>query len=164
MLQHLGAVFFTVASIDRKNKEEVPTVYLNIFTREDHPKLIGQMRFNKDESYSSAEDLIRMAFDVVNPETLDPIRSHILEDIIVGGFTWCTMDNHHLFSKKMKPYMVIHNYNEDSDFMKLINAQSVAILQQLKCESSNVDTNMYVYSADCTNPYLSMKLKEGNKF
>ena len=56
----------------------------------------------------------------------------------------------------------LHNYNEDSDFMKLINAQSVAILQQLKCESSNVDANMYVYSADCTNPYLSMKLKERN--
>ena len=44
MLQHLGSVFFTVASIDRKNKEEVPTVYLNIFAREDHPNLILLLR------------------------------------------------------------------------------------------------------------------------
>lgn len=164
MLQHLGSVFFTVRTIDRKNGEEVPTVYLDIHTRESHPKLVGQMRFNKDKSYSSDNDLIRMAFDVINPEALDPIKGRFLEDIIVGGFVWCTMDNHHLFSKKMKPYMVIHNYKEDNQLMKVINAQSIAILKQLKCEQSPADRNMYVYSPDCTNPYLSMKLKEGNNF
>ncbi len=158
MLQHLGNVFFTLAAIDRKADEEVPTIFLNILNRSSG-KVIGQMRFNKDPLYSSANDEIRMAFDVLDPNLLDPISSTILEDIVVGGMVWCSMDNHYLFPYKMKPYMVIHNYPEDPELMQIINSRILNILSELKCTKGAADDNMYICLPDLSNSFLSEKLR-----
>lgn len=154
MLQHLGNVFFTVSEIDRKDNHNVPTIYLNIYNRTTR-QIIGLLRFNHDHKYSKNAQEIRMAFDVFDPKELDPCTSNLLEDIIVGGFVWITMDNHYTYSFYPRPYMVIHNYKEDSDLMQMINAKSISILQELGCEKGTNDDNMYVFSKDITSRYLS---------
>ena len=160
MLQHLGNVFFTVEEIDRKDNHNVPTIYLNIYNRTTR-QIIGVMRFNHDPNYSKLAKHIRMSFDVFDPKELDPIANTLLEDIIIGGFIWLTLDNHYTYNFHPRPYMVVHDYKEDSDLMKIINAKTVQILQSLECKKGETDENMYIFSRELTTPYLSRKLAEG---
>lgn len=160
MLQHLGNVFFTVSNIDRKDNINVPTIYVNIFNRTTK-EMIGQMRFNNDIKYSKNAKDIRMAFDVFNPQEIDPCRSSLLEDIVVGGFVWLTMDNHYTYPFHPRPYMVIHNYIEDTDLQRMINSKTISILQELECTKGEADDKMYIFSKESTSPYLSEKLRRG---
>ncbi len=159
MLHHMGNVFFTVEEIDRKdNNHNVPTIYLNIYNRTTR-RIIGAMRFNHDPNYSKVFKHIRMAFDVFDPEDIDPTKSNLLEDIIVGGFIWITRDNHYTYNFHPRPYMVVHNYDEDRDIMKMINAKTISILQSLDCKKGEGDENMYIFSRELSTHYLSEKLK-----
>lgn len=157
MLQHLGNVFFRVSEIDRKQNHTVPTIYLDIYNK-NTKQIIGQVRFNHDPNYSKVDKEIRMAFDVFDQNDIDPLRSSILEDIIVGGFVWITMDNHYTYNFHPRPYMVVHNYKEDTDLMKTINAKTIHILQSLECKKGEGDTNMYIFSKENTTKYLSEML------
>ncbi len=158
MLQHLGNVFFKVQVIDRKS--EVPTIYLDLYRR-DNKQFLGQMRFNHDPLYSKKSNEIRMAFDVFDPHELDPSTSSLLEDIIVGGFIWITRDNHYTYSFHPRPYMTVHDYQEDSDLMRMINAATRNILVNLGCEVGGADQNMFIFSKEITSQYLSEKLAKG---
>ncbi len=159
MLQHMGDVFFTVEEIDRKDNHMCPTIYLNIYNRKTR-QIIGAMRFNHDPSYAKEAKRIRMSFDVFDPKDLDPLRGNLLEDIIVGGFIWITMDNHFTYTFHPRPYMVIHNYKEDNPVMAGINAKSIEILQNLQCKKGESDPNMYIFSKELTTPFLSKKLAQ----
>lgn len=161
MLQHLNNVFFKVATIDRKQNHDVPTVYLDLYDRRER-KIIGQIRFNHDPLYSKNSKYIRMSFDVFEIKDLDPTYTTYLEDIIVGGFLWITMDNHYTYPFHPRPYMVVHNYKEDPELMKLINQKEISILQNLKCKHGEADENMYIFSREYTSPYLSQKLSNHN--
>lgn len=88
MLQHSGKVFFRVATIDRAEGHN-PKVYLDIYER-DSQRLIGQIRFNSDPTYSKKKENIRMSFDVLKPSMISPLNggSQLLEDIVVGGILW----------------------------------------------------------------------------
>jgi hypothetical protein len=157
MLHHLGNVFFVTESIDRKPNHTVPTVNLTIYNRTTR-QIIGALRFNHDPNYSKNSKEIRMQFDAFDPKDLDPCASSILEDIIVGGFVWITRDNHYTYDFHPRPYMVVHNYDEDPDLMKIINAKTIQILKDLKCKKGDADENMYIFSKEFTSPYLSEKL------
>lgn len=154
MLQYLNTVYLKVATIDRKDPKP-PTVFLDIYDRrESNLKFIGQIRFNFDPTYAKNNREIRMSFNVVNTDLIDPMKdSNLLEDIIVAGFLWITLDNHYTYDFQPKPYMVIHKYKEDAENMSLINSKIMNILSELKCE---MRTNyMYVFSKDTTSKYLS---------
>lgn len=97
MLQHLGNIFFKVSEIDRKQNHTVPTIYLDIYNK-NTKQIMGQIRFNHDPNYSKVDKEIRMAFDVFDQNDIDPLRTSLLEDIIVGGFVWITMDNHYTYN------------------------------------------------------------------
>ncbi len=162
MLQHLGNVFFTVQAIDRKDNHNVPTIYLNIYNKTTR-QILGTMRFNHDPNYSKVFKHIRMSFDLFDPNDIDPSRNNMLEDIIIGGFVWITMDNHYTYNFHPRPYMVVHDYKEDSDIMKMINIKTINILQSLDCKKGESDKNMYIFSREMTTHYLSEKLIESNK-
>ena len=157
MLQHLGNIFFKVSEIDRKQNHTVPTIYLDIYNK-NTKQIMGQIRFNHDPNYSKVDKEIRMAFDVFDQNDIDPLRTSLLEDIIVGGFVWITMDNHYTYNFHPRPYMVVHNYREDTELMKTINAKTIHILQSLECKKGEGDANMYIFSKENTTKYLSEKL------
>lgn len=131
MLQHSGKVFFRVATIDRVEGQN-PKVYLDIYER-DSQRLIGQMRFNADPTYSKKKEDIRMSFDVLKTSMISPINggSQFLEDIIVGGILWLIKDNHYTYPFVPKVYMVIHSYEQDEPIMRDINSLSLEILKKL---------------------------------
>ena len=128
MLQHSGKVFFRVASIDRVEGQN-PKVYLDIYER-DSQRLIGQMRFNFDPTYSKKKEDIRMAFDVLKTSMISPVNggSQLLEDIVVGGILWLIKDNHYTYSFVPNVYMVVHSYEQDEPVMKDINSKIFQIL------------------------------------
>lgn len=131
MLQHSGKIFFRVATIDRVEGQN-PKVYLDIYER-DNQRLIGQMRFNADPTYSKKKEDIRMSFDVLKTSMISPINggSQLLEDIIVGGILWLIKDNHYTYPFVPKVYMVIHSYEQDEPIMRDINSLSLEILKKL---------------------------------
>lgn len=137
MLQHSGKVFFRVSAIDRVEGQN-PKVYLDIFER-DSQRLIGQMRFNFDPTYSKKKEDIRMAFDVLKTSMISPINggSQLLEDIIVGGILWVMKDNHYTYSFVPNVYMVIHPYEQDEAIMKDINAKTLEILRDIGAKDEN---------------------------
>ena len=138
------------------------TVYLNVHDRSGGDlKFIGQMRFNFDPLYSKNPTEIRMSFNSYDVSYLDPLGKNLLEDIIVAGFLWITLDNHYTYSFQPKPYMVIHDYSEDSDKMHMINAAARDILIRLQCDRR--ENNIYVFSKDNTSRYLSDRLAKGNR-
>lgn len=128
MLQHSGKVFFRVATIDRAEGHN-PKVYLDIYER-DSQRLIGQIRFNSDPTYSKKKENIRMSFDVLKPSMISPLNggSQLLEDIVVGGILWMIKDNHYTYSFVPNVYMVIHPYEQDEPVMKDINHKIIEIL------------------------------------
>ncbi len=158
MLQHLEKVYLKVAVIDRKNPQP-PTVFLDIYNRKEKT-IIGQIRFNFDPNYSNKKEYIRMSFNVVDRSLIDPMRTDILEDIITAGFLWITLDNHYTYDFHPKPYMVIHNYEQDSQETALINSKIMSILTALECECEK--EAMYVFSKDRTSKYLLKKLANSN--
>ena len=156
MLSKVGKIFFRVASISRSKGDLVPTIFLDILDASTG-KFIGQMRFNKDEKYSSSN--IRMAFNVLDPNDIYPIsqeKCDLLEDIIIGGFIWLSMDNHHLVPKDVFPYMVVHNYKEDNLLMQPINAKILDILKSLGCSD---EASVYVFDPQKGGKKLSEFLK-----
>lgn len=162
MLQYLDTIYLKVATIDRRNDSMhfnyPPTVFLDIWDRRElSPTLIGQIRFNLDPTYSKKPSEIRMSFNVFNIDLIDPIKNpKLLEDIIVGGFLWITLDNHYTYDFHPNPYMVIHSYKEDNIKMESINSKVMSILSSLKCEKR--ENNIYVFSKNTTSQYLSEKL------
>lgn len=137
MLQHSGKVFFRVATIDRAEGQN-PKVYLDLYER-DSQRLIGQMRFNFDPTYSKKKEDIRMAFDVLKPEMISPINggSKLLEDIVVGGVLWLMKDNHYTFSFIPNVYMVVHSYEQDEKIMEDINAKILEVLKNVGAKKEN---------------------------
>ncbi len=131
MLQHSGKAFFKVAAIDRM-EGKIPTIYLDIYDR-DKEKLIGQIRFNFDPTYSTEKRDIRMAFDVVKLREISPLSGgyNLLEDIIVGGILWVMMDNHYIFDFTPNVYMVVHSYDQDEAVMKDINELTEQVLYNI---------------------------------
>lgn len=132
MLQHCGSIFLRVATIDRKG--ETPTIFLDIIEKSTC-RFIGQIRYNHDPNYMGNHDAVRMAFDVVDPKSLDPSRSTLLEDIVVGGMIWLTMDPHRTYPFRPKVYMAVHPYDADPAIMTLINQATIDILNKLGCEA-----------------------------
>ena len=131
MLQHCGKVFFRVSTIDRKR--DVPSIFLDIIEKSSRT-LIGQIRYNYDFNYENQSEYVRMAFDVVDPRLLDPTRnSSLLEDIVVGGMIWLTMDPHRTYDFRPIVYMAVHTYDADPEIMKIINASTIDILNKLGC-------------------------------
>lgn len=128
MLQHSGKIFFRVATIDRVEGQN-PKVYLDIYER-DSQRLIGQMRFNFDPTYSKKKEDIRMAFDVLKTSMISPVNggSQLLEDIVVGGILWVMKDNHYTYPFVPNVYMVVHSYVQDEPVMKDINHKIFEIL------------------------------------
>lgn len=137
MLQHSGKAFFRVATIDRVEGEN-PKVYLDIYER-DSQRLIGQMRFNFDPTYSKKKENIRMAFDVLKTSMISPINggSQLLEDIVVGGILWLMKDNHYTYPYIPNVYMVIHSYEQDEAIMKDINSKILEILRKIGAKKEN---------------------------
>ena len=137
MLQHSGKVFFRVSTIDRVEGQN-PKVYLDIFER-DSQRLIGQMRFNFDPTYSKKKEDIRMAFDVLKTSMISPVNggSQLLEDIVVGGILWLIKDNHYTYPFVPNVYMVIHSYVEDEKVMKDINHKIIEILLKIGAEKND---------------------------
>jgi len=163
MLQYLNDVYLKLACVDRKEYTP-PTVYLDIYKRNSTNvgcTFIGQIRFNFDSNYSSLKEEIRMAFNVFDASLIDPVKSNLLEDIIVAGFLWITLDNHYIYDFNPKPYMVIHDYKEDVDNMKFINKKAISILKSLKCKEN--DNDMFIFSKDITSEYLSNKLMSSSR-
>lgn len=135
MLQHCGKVFFKVSTIDRKG--DVPTIFLDIIEKSSRT-LIGQVRYNHDSNYEKQREYVRMAFDVVDPRLLDPTRdSSLLEDIVVGGMIWLTMDPHRTYDFRPIVYMAVHPYDADPEIMKIINASTINILTKLGCTTNS---------------------------
>ena len=162
MLQYLNNIYLQVVSVQSKPAPKPSTVYLNIHDRSNKDlKLIGQMRFNFDPNYSKNPQEIRMSFNSYDNSFFDPLGKNLLEDIIVAGFLWITLDNHYTYDFQPKPYMVIHDYNEDSELMRTINSAARNILTNLECEKR--ENNMYVFSKEKTSRYLLDKLACGNK-
>lgn len=137
MLQHSGKVFFRVATIDRE-KGQNPKVYLDIFER-DSQRLIGQIRFNFDPTYSKKPEDIRMSFDVLKPSMIAPINggSQLLEDIVVGGILWVTRDNHYTYPFVPNVYMAIHSYDQDEAIMQDINVKTLEVLRNIGAKEEN---------------------------
>lgn len=162
MLQYLNNIYLQVVSVQSKPSNVPSTVYLNVHDRSGGDlKFIGQMRFNFDPLYSKNPTEIRMSFNSYDVSYLDPLGKNLLEDIIVAGFLWITLDNHYTYSFQPKPYMVIHDYSEDSDKMHMINAAARDILIRLQCDRR--ENNIYVFSKDNTSRYLSDRLAKGNR-
>ena len=162
MLQYINNIYLQVISVQSKPSNVPSTVYLNIHDRSGGDlKLIGQMRFNFDPLYSKNPTEIRMSFNSYDASYFDTLGKNYLEDIIVAGFLWITLDNHYTYSFQPKPYMVIHDYTEDSDRMHMINAAARDILTKMKCDKR--DNNIYVFSKDNTSKFLSDRLAEGNR-
>ena len=135
MLHHCGKVFFKVSTIDRKG--DVPTIFLDIIEKSSRT-FIGQIRYNHDSNYEDQHEYIRMAFDVVDPRLLDPTRnSSLLEDIVVGGMIWITMDPHRTYAFRPVVYMAVHPYDADPEIMKIINSATIDILTKLGCYADN---------------------------
>lgn len=159
MLQHSGKIFFRVATIDRVEGQN-PKVYLDIYER-DSQRLIGQMRFNFDPTYSKKKEDIRMAFDVLKTSMISPVNggSQLLEDIIVGGILWVMKDNHYTYPFVPNVYMVIHSYAEDEKVMKDINHKIFEILLNIGAEKNGnmvkISENeiRYDYVAQIINRY-----------
>ena len=158
MLQHFGTVFFTVTSIDRKEGGTPPTVFLNVYSRTSR-ELIGVIRFTYDPNYSKKREHIRMAFDVIDLKDIDPSYNNVLEDIIIGGFIWLTMDNHYTYPFHPQPYMVVNTYNEDPEIMQMVNAKVISILKEIGLQSCEYD-KMYIFSKEVTRNILSNKLRK----
>ena len=162
MLQYLNNIYLQVISVQSKPANTPSTVYLNIHDRSNGDlKFIGQMRFNFDPLYSKNREEIRMSFNTPDVNNFDPLGKNLLEDIIVAGFLWITLDNHYTYDFYPKPYMVIHDYSQDSDKMKIINSAARDVLTKLECEKR--DNNIYVFSKDNTSKYLLDKLAVGNR-
>lgn len=162
MLQYVNNIYLQVVSVQSKKEPIPPTVHLNIHERNNGElKLIGQMRFNFDPSYSKNREELRMSFNSHDISYLDPLGKNLLEDIIVAGFLWVTLDNHYTYDFYPKPYMVIHDYTEDSDKMGTINSAARHILTKLECDKK--ENNIYVFSKDKTSKYLLDKLAISNK-
>lgn len=143
MLQHCGKVFFKVSTIDRKG--EVPTIFLDIIEKSSRT-LIGQIRYNHDSNYEKPREYVRMAFDVVDPRLLDPTRnSSLLEDIVVGGMIWLTMDPHRTYDFRPVVYMAVHPYDADPEIMKIINSATIDILTKLGCEA-DIEKGIWSFS------------------
>jgi len=153
MLSTVGSVFFSVAAIVRGD-DGFPTIYLDI--RRDG-KLIGQMRFNKDEIYS--KEHIRMAYNLTNPNMVNPVTGgrELLEEIVIGGLIWASMDNHKLLSNGVRPYMVAHDYAENSELLNAINAATKDLLLQYGCRHEN---DMYIFEPAAGGKMLSRFLKD----
>ena len=136
MLQHSGKVFFRVTLIDRVEGQN-PKVYLDLYER-DSQRLIGQMRFNFDPTYSKKKEDIRMSFDVLKTSMISPVNggSQLLEDIVVGGILWLIKDNHYTYPFVPNVYMVIHSYVEDEKVMKDINHKIIEILLKIGAEKN----------------------------
>lgn len=162
MLQYVNNIYLKVVSVQSKPNGVPSTVYLDMYDRGGGDlKFIGQMRFNFDPAYSKNPMEIRMSFNSFDNNTFDPLGKNLLEDIIVAGFLWITLDNHYTYMFQPRPYMVIHDYAEDSSRMHLINEAARDVLMRLECDRR--DNNMYVFSKDNTSKYLSQKLEQGNR-
>lgn len=162
MLQYVNNIYLQVISVQSKPDGLPSTVYLNVHDRSGGDlKFIGQMRFNFDPAYSKNPTEIRMSFNSFDMNNFDPLGKNLLEDIIVAGFLWITLDNHYTYMFQPKPYMVIHDYTEDSNKMLLINAATRDILTRLQCDRR--ENNVYVFSKDNTSKYLTEKLAQGNR-
>lgn len=163
MLQYLNDVYLKLACVDRK-EDTPPTIFLDIYKRNSTNigcSFIGQIRFNFDNNYSNNKEEIRMSFNVFDADLIAPFKNNLLEDIIVAGFLWITLDNHYIYDFNPKPYMVIHNYKEDLKDMKCINNKIVNILENLKCEKRN--DSMFIFSKNITSEYLSNKLMSSSR-
>ena len=162
MLQYINNIYLQVISVQSKPSNVPSTVYLNIHDRSGGDlKFIGQMRFNFDPTYSKNPMEIRMSFNSFDANTFDQLGKNLLEDIIVAGFLWITHDNHYTYMFQPRPYMVIHDYTEDSDKMRFINSAARDVLMRLECDKR--ENNVYVFSKDNTSKYLSQKLAQGNR-
>ncbi len=162
MLQYVNNIYLQVVSVQSKPNGVPSTVYLNIHDRSAGDlKFIGQMRFNFDPAYSKNPMEIRMSFNSFDTNNFDPLGKNLLEDIIVAGFLWITIDNHYTYMFQPRPYMVINDYAEDSEKMRLINAVARDVLTKLHCEKR--ENNVYVFSKDNTSKYLSQKLAQSNQ-
>ena len=162
MLQYVNNIYLQVISVQSKPDGLPSTVYLNVHDRSGGDlKFIGQMRFNFDPTYSKNPTEIRMSFNSYDMNNFDPLGRNLLEDIIVAGFLWITLDNHYTYMFQPKPYMVVHDYTEDSNKMLLINAATRDILTRLQCDRR--ENNVYVFSKDNTSKYLTEKLAQGNR-
>ena len=150
MLQYVNNIYLQVISVQSKPNGVPSTVYLNMHDRSSGDlKFIGQMRFNFDPTYSKNPMEIRMSFNSYDNNIFDPLGGNLLEDIIVAGFLWLTHDNHYTYAFQPRPYMVVHDYNEDSDKMRIINSAARDILTKLECEKR--DNNMFLFSKDNTS-------------
>ena len=160
MIQHSRKVFFIVATNDREEGAHNPKVYLDIYAR-DSQRLIGQIRFNSDPTYSKKRENIRMSFDVLKPAMISPLNggSQLLEDIVVGGILWMIKDNHYTFPFIPNVYMVIHPYEQDEAVMKDINNKIFEILGNVgaKCEGNLIKISAndirYEYVSRIINRY-----------
>lgn len=150
MLSTVGNVFFEVTSISRAKGNYIPTVYLSMRNVKTG-KMIGQMRFNADENYFSSDvNRVRMAFNLMNAEIINPETlsgNELLEEIVAGGLIWASMDNHYLFPKQTLPYVVVHDYAEDSSMLNMINAKMKSILVLYGCEEVNKYVFEFIYSS-----------------
>ena len=153
MLQHSGKVFFRVSTIDRVEGQN-PKVYLDIYER-DSQRLIGQMRFNFDPTYSKKKEDIRMAFDVLKTSMISPVNggSQLLEDIVVGGILWVMKDNHYTYPFIPNVYMVIHSYEQDEPIMKDINSKILDILRNLGAKKE--ENMLKIFEKDIRFEYVS---------
>ena len=160
MLSTIGKVFFEVTTISRAKGEFIPTVYLSI-RNANTGKMMGQMRFNLDKNYSDKN--VRMAFNMMDSNLIDPIRAEgcdLLEEIVIGGFIWASMDNHYLFSDELYdvlPYMVVHDYAEDNNKAGMINAKIKDILMRYCIQPKK---NIFVFNPKTGNKVLSSFLKD----
>ena len=162
MLQYVNNIYLKVVSVQNKPNGVPSTVYLDMYDRSGGDlKFIGQMRFNFDPAYSKNPMEIRMSFNSFDNNTFDPLGKKLLEDIIVAVFLWITLDNHYTYMFQPRPYMVFHDYAEDSSRMHLINEATRDVLMRLECDRR--DNNVYVFSKDNTSKYLSQKLAQGNR-
>lgn len=93
-----------------------------------------------------------MAFDVVDPRLLDPTRnSSFLEDIVVGGMIWLTMDPHRTYDFRPIVYMAVHTYDADPDIMKIINSSTIDILTKLGCKVDDEKGIWYFSQTDSSS-------------
>ena len=145
MLNHFGKIYLSVECIDRP-KDVPPVVYLEIFNRESR-ELIGTMRVCYDPHYSVNRCQLRIAFDVLDIKDIDPTYNNTLEDIVMAGFAFCKIDNHHIYDDfNITPYMVINQYPEDPMGMKMINAKIVEILIGMEFETGGDIKNKFVFT------------------
>lgn len=161
MLSSIGKVYFQVVSVIRNRKDEIPTIYLNILNSQTG-EMLGQMRFNEDPNY--LKGYIRMAFNVRDSELINPSsqeKCDLLEEIVVGGLIWISMDNHYFVPKGVLPYMVVHSYPEDNSLMDMINLKIINILSDYGCNREAKDG--WVFSPSKGNFKISEFLRSKQK-